>query len=73
MGKETKDEHYKSNNRMDKKQEIKMLEEPKTFASKGKTMDFVTNLKVNSKVKRKKVETLVCPGDGLGIQSEITY
>ena len=73
MGKETKDEHYKSNNRMDKKQEIKMLEEPKTFASKGKTMYFVTNLKVNSKVKRKKVETLVCPGDGLGIQSEITY
>ena len=60
-------------NVFNKKQEIKMLEETKTFASKGKRMDFITNLKVNSKVKRKKVETLVCPGDGLGIQSEITY
>ena len=60
-------------NVFNKKQGIKMLEEPKTFASKGKRMDFITNLKVNSKVKRKKVETLVCPGDGLGIQSEITY
>lgn len=60
-------------NTFNKNQEIKMLEEPKTSACKDKRIDFVTNLKANTKVKRKKVETLVCPGDGLGIQSEITY
>ena len=56
------------------KNNIKMIEAPVNSLKEEKT-DFVNSLKVNivQKHKKKKVETLTCFGDGLGIQNKMTY
>lgn len=59
-----------------KKQEaIKMLEEPKQDVSKDRKVAFVESLKINTiyKRKNKQIQTLICTGDGLGIQKKICY
>lgn len=58
-----------------KKEKTKLLEEPKQILNKEKKVNFIENLKVNTieKRKKKKVETLVCTGDGLGIQNKMEY
>ncbi len=58
-----------------KKETTKLLEESKQIVNKEKKVSFIENLKVNTieKRKKKKVETLVCTGDGLGIQSKMEY
>ena len=55
------------------KEEIKMIEAPKEpIISKEKKNTFLNSIKINV-TKNKKVETLVCYGDGLGIQTKISY
>lgn len=50
-----------------KEQGIKMLEAP------AEKTNFVDSLKINEVKEKKKVETLICVGDGLGIQTKISY
>lgn len=53
-----------------REKDIKMLEAPTN--TDGEKTDFISSLKVNiTKTRKKKVETLVCEGDGLGIKGKI--
>jgi|GEM_PF-1706614 len=58
-----------------KKDTIKMLEAPVEKSPRQNKASFIDSLRINSieKKKKKKVETLTCAGDGLGIQPKITY
>lgn len=57
-----------------KTEEIKMLEESKANLINKDRMSFMNSLKVNIlQNKKKKVETMTCFGDGLGIQTKINY
>ena len=51
-----------------------MLEEPKVINNSNAKDEFIKSLKVNINkvIKKKKVETLICHGDGLGINNKIT-
>lgn len=62
-------------NIFNKKETIKMLEEPKQAESRDRKIGFVESLKINTIVKRrnKQIQTLICTGDGLGIQKKICY
>ena len=59
------------------KQKPKQLEEPKQQVQENtinQRETFIKNLKIEEKPKkkkRKKMETLICVGDGLGIQGEL--
>lgn len=57
-----------------KQDEIKKLAEPEIIVKSGKKESFIESLKVTTTEKRakKRVETLICNGDGLGIQKKIT-
>lgn len=57
-----------------KKGEIKKIEAPKQTQKEDKKSEFIDSLKIQTNIikKKKKIETLVCPGDGLGIQNKIT-
>lgn len=52
---------------------MKMLEEPAKEETLKKKSIFMDSLKVNIIKKKKEVKTLTCTGDGLGIQTKITY
>ena len=58
-----------------KQGKVKRLEEPKNIVEKNKRTEFIESLKNNTSIKRKKkrVETLICEGDGSGIQNKISY
>ena len=58
-----------------KENNIKMIEAPAVEVPKEETSDFKKQLKVtkNEKQKSSEVETLICFGDGLGIQTKINY
>lgn len=58
-----------------KKEEVKKLEEPTVIVEEDKRNEFIDNLKVTAigKKENKKIETLICAGDGLGIQKGIKY
>ena len=58
-----------------KKERTKLLEESKQILNQEEKVNFIENLKVNiiEKRKKKKIETLVCEGDGLGIQKKVDY
>ncbi len=58
-----------------KKDDAKKLTEPKTIVIEDTREEFIESLKTNTKQKgtKKKIETLTCHGDGLGIQKKITY
>ncbi len=58
-----------------KKERTKLLEESKQIPNQEQKVNFIENLKVNiiEKRKKKKIETLVCEGDGLGIQKKVDY
>ena len=56
--------------RLNKKDNIKMISAPIIKESKE---NFINSLKVQPNENKKKVESLTCVGDGLGIQSKITY
>ncbi len=57
-----------------KHDEVKKLQEPNDTIEQDKKEYFIESLKINTTEKRtkKKVETLTCNGDGLGIQKKIT-
>lgn len=57
-----------------KQDEVKRLQEPKIVIEQYKKESFIESLKIATKEKRtkKRVETLICNGDGLGIQKKIT-
>lgn len=57
-----------------KQEEIKVLEEPKQIINQEKKMNFIESLKVTiiEKKNKKRIETLTCEGDGLGIQKKIS-
>ena len=54
---------------------VKNLAEPKIIIQEDEKSSFINSLKVTITEKRtkKKIETLTCDGDGLGIQKKITY
>lgn len=56
-----------------KKEKIKKLEEPNNIVKNEKKDSFINSLKKipTPERKKKKVETLTCNGDGLGIQKDI--
>ena len=62
-------------NLFQKKEQIKMIEEGKETLRTNNRENFFNSLKIEKKLpqKGKIVETLVCVGDGLGIQNEIRY
>lgn len=53
-----------------KKEEIKALEEPKITVENDRK-EFLASLKFKKKRKHE-IETLVCEGDGLGIQKKMS-
>lgn len=57
-----------------KQDEVKKLVEPKITIKEDKKESFIETLKITTTEKRtnKRVETLTCNGDGLGIQKKIT-
>lgn len=57
-----------------KQDKVKKLAEPTIIANEDKKESFIKSLKITTTQKRtkKKVETLTCIGDGLGIQKKIT-
>lgn len=60
-------------NIFNKKEYIKALEAPKQIVNSDKKSNFIQSLKINSaeKTKEKKIETLICKGNGLGIQKKV--
>ena len=58
-----------------KNEKVKEIEAPKYEENLKTRNDFIEKLKVNiiEKRKNKKIETLICEGDGLGIKNKITY
>lgn len=58
-----------------KQDKIKKLPEPKVITQREKKENFIETLKIIpiEKIIDKKIETLICKGDGLGIQKKITY
>ena len=58
-----------------KQEDITALEPPKQTMVQDRKIDFIDSLKITALEKKKysKVETLVCEGDGLGIQKKISY
>ena len=57
-----------------KQEEIRALEEPKQIINQEKKINFVESLKITTteKKNKKRIETLTCEGDGLGIQNKIS-
>ncbi len=57
-----------------KQDEVKKLAEPRIIVNEDKKESFIESLKITTTQKRtkKRVETLTCNGDGLGIQRKIT-
>ena len=55
--------------------EVKKLQEPKAFTEQEEKVTFIEywRIRTTEKKSKKKVETLTCDGDGLGIQKKITY
>ena len=53
----------------------KMIEEPIDKCKNDEKVNFIDSLKINvmQNKKRNKVDTLICFGDGLGIQDKISY
>ena len=56
------------------KEEVKLLEPPKHIINQEEKVKFIESLKITTaeKIKKKKIETLTCEGDGLGIQKKIS-
>lgn len=57
-----------------KQEEVKKLTKPKNTVKKDKEESFIEYLKISTieNKTKKKIETLICEGDGLGIQKKIT-
>ena len=51
-----------------KPEEVKKIEEAKI----DKKEEFIQDIKIAPKEEKKKIQTLICEGDGLGIQKKIS-
>lgn len=61
-------------NVFNKKSVKKMIQEPIETQQNKEKLNFTNSLKVDiPKPKKKEVETMICYGDGLGIQNKINY
>lgn len=60
-------------NIFNKNNNVEQIEEAKENTNIKAKIDFEESLKIVTNKKKKKVETLVCNGDGLGIQKNITF
>lgn len=62
-------------NIFNKKEEIKMIEAPKHVTDIKEKEDFLTSIKIFRpiQIKNNEIETLICIGDGLGIQKNMKY
>lgn len=58
-----------------KQEEIKMIEAPKRVTNIKEKEDFFSSIKVFRpiQIKNNEIETLICIGDGLGIQKNMKY
>ena len=58
-----------------KQEKIKQLLEPQMVVNEDRKEEFVNSLKMTKKPNKTKqgVTTLICNGDGLGIQKKISY
>lgn len=56
-----------------KESEVKMIEKSIETFPKQTNSDFINSIKSSDPKKANKVETLICDGDGIGIQTEIKY
>lgn len=56
------------------KEKVSKLELPKPVINSKETVNFTEYIKVNTieKKAKREVETLICEGDGLGIQKKIS-
>ena len=61
-------------NKFINKNTVKKLQDPKISMEQEEKMTFIQSLRITTieKKLKKKVETLTCDGDGLGIQKKIT-
>ncbi len=55
-----------------KENEAKKIEAPKITNEQNLKKNFINSLKFDT-TEKKKIETLICKGDGLGIQKKISY
>ena len=55
-----------------KENEIKKIEAPKITNEQNQKNNFINSL-ICDTTEKKKIETLICKGDGLGIQKKISY
>ncbi len=58
-----------------KKEEVKMIEAISLTSVREKKKKFIKELKedyIKRKLEKRKIETLICVGDGLGIQKKIS-
>ena len=61
-------------NIFNKKSDNKMIQAPIETQTSREKLEFANSLKVDTpKTKKKQVETMICYGDGLGIQNKINY
>lgn len=61
-------------NVFNKKSDKKMIQAPIETQTSKEKLEFANSLKVDiPKPKKKEVETIICYGDGLGIQNKINY
>ena len=62
-------------NMFNKKEEPKQIEAPRVNLYKNQREDFLDSLRLDTikKKKKKKFETLICKGDGLGIRKKLSY
>ena len=56
-----------------KSKEIKTIEALKEQINNHQKTEFINSIKINIVKKKAEVETLECFGDGLGIQTKISY
>lgn len=58
-------------NKFIKLEDIKRLEPPKQDKDEVQKEEFIESIKISNKEKNEDVETLICVGDGLGIQKRL--
>ena len=58
-----------------KQEDVKKLEQGRIITPQDNKINFINSLKINTleEKTKKKVKTLICYGDGLGIQKKISY
>ena len=58
-----------------KEKDIKMIPAPSVDYKENSKEEFINTIRINTIIEKnnKEIETLVCVGDGLGIQGDLKY